>query len=122
MTRTQKIIAICTAAVAMPFATHSTAQEYDEPMSVEVGYADLNLINDEGTKRLDRRLKSAVIKVCGGPAWANVSTHVSIRQCQKETFAEVTPIRDEVVEAARSGRRVTVDIAKLIVKRPTSSK
>ncbi len=122
MTRTFKFFAFCAAAATLPLSTAVVAQAHDEPISVEVSYADLNLLNDEGVKRLDQRLKSAVTTVCGGSPWANMVMRVPIRRCQKETTANVAPVRDEVVEAARSGRRGTVDIAKLIVKRPKSSK
>ncbi len=122
MTRTSKIFALAVVAAILPAGSAASAQSHSEPMSVEVGYADLNLLNDEGVERLDQRLETAINTVCGRTAQTNIALNLNVRRCQRETLADVTPARDSAIEAARTGRRGTVDIARLIVKRHKSGK
>ena len=102
-----------TALLASPVA----APAQDEPLSVAVPVADLNLLTDAGVERLDRRIKAAVTKVCGGRIPNNVIDGPPMRECHRDTLASVQPKRTYVITIARAGSPTRV--ASLDVTRAT---
>lgn len=111
--KTTMILAAFAGAALLP----ATALANPQPISVEVGFGDLNLLSDEGVDVLDRRLRHAVVDVCGGELPRVLTLASPMRQCRTETMENVIPARDDAIEAARSGKRGKVEIAKLTVTR-----
>ena len=85
MTITRYIIRTTAIALAISsapaLANHKTAQ-------VEVSYSDLNLASQTGQKILERRIRNAVRKVCGGPEETKGSIGRPVRECIKSTTRE----------------------------------
>jgi UrcA family protein len=84
------------AAVASPaFALQSS----DQPRSVKVSFADLNLATAEGRATLDRRLKSAVRSVCSIDT-RDPAEWMAERRCYHRAFSKAQ--RDAAVAVARA--------------------
>jgi len=89
------------------FATAASSQE----VSVNVGYADLDLTSDEGVDRLDHRIDAAVRAVCGDHLGQKpLSTMLAIRRCGKLTRADISSPRQVAIERAR-GKIPSVEVA-----------
>jgi UrcA family protein len=56
------VLSLAASAVSLPAA----AQSVDEPVSITVSYADLDISHAAGAAVLLRRLQSAAVKACGG--------------------------------------------------------
>lgn len=101
-------------ALAIPLlviGTPALADTDQVPLSVTVGYADLDLTSQQGVKRLDRRLDQAIDQVCGDPrALLAMSERISIHACARDTLADVTPQRQAAIDRA-NGRAPTVEVA-----------
>lgn len=103
--------AVLTSAVVLAPANAKT------PESVEVGYSDLDLRSEAGQARLDQRIDNAIEFVCDHRR--NSSDRLFLRTarlCASETLANVTPIRDSIVDAHKRGK-VEV-LAELRIERP----
>lgn len=111
----KKLIAIAaSAAAAASFATPAHATE---TKSVEVSFADLNLRNDEGVARFDRRIERAIDQVCDYDGnLADRLNHNASKACVRETLANVTPARNAIIDTQKNGQ-VTV-FASLKIERP----
>ena len=90
-----------TGAIALPAAAAQAGQAMP---SVEVSFADLNLASDEGVAVLDRRLDSAIEKVCGGPIPMNLSSAAPIKRCIKATRELADTQRDLAVRSERGSQ------------------
>ena len=56
---------ILMAALALPLTAFGAAPSHFEDVSVNVSYADLNIDNEAGAKKLYLRLRNAAEEVCG---------------------------------------------------------
>jgi UrcA family protein len=56
---------ILMAALALPLTAFGAAPSHFEDVSVKVSYADLNIDNEAGAKKLYLRLRNAAEEVCG---------------------------------------------------------
>ena len=94
-TFTAGILAI--AAAALPL----TAAHASDEVSVEVGYADLNLATEKGQQIFDRRIERSIEKVCG-----RLTNHPTfdgaVRSCQKGT--RVNAMRQRNIAVANYGK------------------
>lgn len=88
---------------AMP--TVSIAQAQGDV--VQVSYADLNLNSEVGRDVFDRRIKRAVVNVCGGAAKRDVNMHQSYKTCIAATTKLAVAERDLAV--ANSGTRLAAN-------------
>lgn len=81
------------------------------PLSVTVGYTDLDLTSPAGVSRLDRRLDNAIEQVCGDHRGILALTErLAIGACARETMADVAPQRQAAIDRA-NGQRPTVEVA-----------
>jgi len=101
MTKTSKIIA----AAAIALAVSSTpAIAGEKGAQVEVSYADLNLSSQAGQDILERRIRSAVQEVCGGPAQPNITFGRPVRECIKKATSEAMAAHELAVANYRTQR------------------
>ncbi|WP_442680164.1 UrcA family protein [Sphingomonas sp. ASY06-1R] len=83
----------------------AVAQTRSEP--VRVSYRDLDMHSADGIRALDRRLLSAVRKVCGDDLSIDTWSKIAARRCHRAKLAEVRALRDAVVaRASRSAEAV----------------
>ena len=81
------------------------------PMSVTVGYSDLDLTSKSGVARLDRRLDNAIDQVCGDTrSILSLTERLSIGACARDTLADIGPQRQAAIDSA-NGRAPTVEVA-----------
>ena len=79
------LLAIAAAAVLSPDAAFARTN----PPSVRVSYADLNLSTESGRERFDRRLVSAVKRVCPAGDPRDLVARRFARTCAAETHANL---------------------------------
>lgn len=92
---TTTLAALSIAALATP----ATAGE-DQPMTITVGVADLNLSNDAGLNSLKGRLNMAIERVCGEYDRRSVQQAQNVIACREMVRREV----DEQVSSLTRGR------------------
>lgn len=114
MFKTFPALAALAAATALVLPTVSRA---DEPISVRVSYADLNLAAAPGQQVLQRRIAIAANLVCGPSDPVNLEFIIAVAECRSETIADVQPAFDAAVASARHPS-VTVGAAALVVTMP----
>lgn len=73
----------------------ATAQ--DLPAAVHVSFHDLDLHSAAGIKALDRRLLSAVNKVCGDDLSIDTWSRIAARRCRVAKLAETRALRNAVL-------------------------
>ena len=61
----KKMTVMLVATLALPLATYAAAPGHFDDVSVKVFYADLNIENEAGAKKLYTRLRNAAEQVCG---------------------------------------------------------
>ena len=88
-----KIIPALLLAAGLP----GIASAQDVPAAVHVSYHDLDLRSPAGVKALDRRLTSAVGKVCGDDLSVDVWNKIAARRCRAAKLAEVHAMRDTLL-------------------------
>ena len=91
-------IALCLTAIP----TAALANQKND--TIEVSYTDLNLASEYGIKVLDRRISSAIEKVCGGPAPRDVDGAMKVRRCIARTKPLVSGQRDLAIDSYRTDR------------------
>jgi UrcA family protein len=78
--------ALCLAASAV--AHPAAAQSVDEPISVTVTYADLDISHQAGAAALLQRLQAASVKACGGAPDVRVLGQVAaFDKCRREAVS-----------------------------------
>jgi UrcA family protein len=76
----------------------AVAQDLSAP--VRVSYRDLDMRSAAGIRALDRRLLSAVRKICGDDLSIDTWSKIAARRCRRAKLAEVRALRDAVVARA----------------------
>ena len=75
----------CFIALALTATSSAFANPSEQPPSVTVFHADLDLSSNAGRATLERRLTSAIKRVCGEhPAPTTLYEQVRARRCQSE--------------------------------------
>lgn len=77
--------------------------------SVTVSFADLNLSSEAGTQIFDRRIKNAIVNVCGGDAPRDLRGRTTYNRCLEKTAVAVQPMRDLAVSDYRKGQLAATD-------------
>lgn len=75
--------------IAGPAAAQFSNTQGREPVVVRIKLADLDLSGQQGQRALDRRIETALIRVCGMPA-----------QFNREELTEIAACKAEVLESA----------------------
>lgn len=84
------ILLLTFAAAAM--VPPSAASAGDHTMSVRVSHADLNLATAAGREKLERRVATAVKRVCPSHFSRDLLTQRIARKCASDTRASLKPI------------------------------
>jgi UrcA family protein len=108
------------AAAIIVLPTVSQAREFDsadEPNSMTVSYADLNLASKNGQFTLQRRIVSAAKDVCVYEETIDLHFGTLVRTCRSGAIAGAEPAYQAAVAAARRGS-VEISAAALIVAVP----
>ncbi len=92
-----------TAGLVAPAAHAQGAPQGITKTNASVSYADLNLASAEGRAILDRRIESAVERVCG-PTTRNIFMDKAVKKCQRQTMAAATQSRELAVSNYNSNR------------------
>jgi UrcA family protein len=101
-----KMILAATAAALALSASPALAQDGSAPSHIVVSYADLDLSTDDGARRLDRRIRTAVETVCGPTSDADPAGKNDVLRCRAETLAFARAQRDSALAAASSASRM----------------
>src|SRR3546814_13441364 len=99
MTRIRFLIPIAVLATLNANPVLAGQNDWSEPASEIVSYADLDLGTPAGVATLDGRIDRATRKVCG-KAYMDLNTSHAVRQCRKETLPSVQSPRDSLPAAA----------------------
>jgi UrcA family protein len=108
-------------ASALVLPTVSQAQEFnsaDEPNSMVVSYADLNLSALPAQVTLRGRIVHAAHEVCVYDETADVAFNRLLRSCRTGAVAQAEPAYQAAIAAARHGTVTVIDSASLIVTAP----
>jgi len=74
--------------------------------SVDVSYADLNLANDAGAERLERRIKNAARTVCGPRPHRDINAISSYQQCFKGAMNGGKKAMVTLIAQAKTGQQL----------------
>lgn len=92
---------------AMIFALSATPATAEEFATAKVSYAGLDLASPEGVSRFDKRVASAIRKVCRRGGVYDLKTIRASRQCIAETTARTQQQRERVIMAYLMRRGTT---------------
>jgi len=92
-----------------PGATSAFAASPDDPISVKVSIADLNMASEAGARTALSRIRYAAEKACGGDvADQTLGEQMQFRSCAKQAVQRaVTAINQPALTAVNQGRHVT---------------
>ena len=94
-----------------------TVSQAEEPNSVRVSYADLNLGSDVGQHVFKRRIAAAARVVCVIEDSREIALRRATDACRGDAMAKAQPAYAAAVAAARHGT-VTIDAAALVIVAP----
>ncbi len=94
------IAAVATLAIAAP----ASATLANDTATVRLG--DLDLTNATHQRRMERRIDAAIRSVCDSRGPVSSATRVAIATCHAEVLAQVQPIAQRAILAARSNARM----------------
>jgi len=100
-----KALVIAVALIGAAPAAADAPDDANQVESVEVRIGDLDLRRASDAERLDRRLRSAVRRVCGPPASVSLEARRAVADCREEAAARIAPLRDTALAEARRGDR-----------------
>ena len=97
------------AAAIGPGATTAFAASPDDPISVKVSLADLNMASDAGARTALARIQNAANRACGGDVSdQSLGEQMQFRSCAKQAVQRaVTAINQPALTAVSEGRHVT---------------
>ena len=97
------------AAAVGPGAATAFAASPDDPISVKVSLADLNMASEAGAREALARLQYAANQACGGDVSdQTLGEQMRFRSCAKQAVLRaVTAINQPALTAASQGRHVT---------------
>ena len=81
----QSIVTVLAAAFAVSLSAPAVAA--DEPVSVTVAFADLDVADPAGADALTRRIDAAVDRVCSRPDMRNLKAMVAWEECKADALA-----------------------------------
>jgi UrcA family protein len=102
---------LATAGMTAPAVAQDNAHRADDMVTYSVPVADLDLTSEAGVVALDRRLNSAVIKVCVRNGVRGLAALQAEQSCKIETRAAVTRKRDALIASSRGQDRVATRAA-----------
>ncbi len=95
-----------TLALSLAAAASPAVASGPDTRTVTVSAADLNLSSERGRTVLDRRLSSAIDKVCAVHKSPGLPSWISFRKCVEAKTQEVRPLRDALIAQALSTAKV----------------
>jgi UrcA family protein len=104
---TRNFILILSAFLAAPLSAQVPGQDPNATSIVRT--ADLDLTRAADRQRLDRRLKHAIVDVCGDASPVDLAGQNGVAHCRSELASRLDPRRDQLI--ARSGRIRAVELA-----------
>jgi UrcA family protein len=110
--QTLKLAAIGSALAVSSLALQAPALANDGERTEIVNYGDLDLTSQAGVDTLDRRLGSAVNRVCGGTDLRRLAYMIGVNDCRHDAHKGIAPQRDAAIAAARGELRPTVEISR----------
>lgn len=112
--------ALMTAALILPTVSHASEfMSADEPNSMAVSYADLNLASKPAQLTLKRRIVNAAHEVCVYDDTRDLLLQRKVLTCRSDAIAGAQPAYEAALAAAKRGTVTVVDTAaSLIVTAP----
>jgi UrcA family protein len=106
-------LAVVAAAAAAAICGPAIAQPAEAPMSVTVGYADLNLNSAGGARILLHRIQTAADQSCGGaPDIHALSLRTGFDHCRNDAVGQaVIRVNAPMLSAAAKGAEAPVVLA-----------
>jgi UrcA family protein len=77
--------------IAGPAVAQSSNTQGSEPVVVRIKLADLDLSGRQGQRALDRRIDTALIRVCGMPVLYSQTEMADIAACKDRMLASAAP-------------------------------
>jgi UrcA family protein len=94
-----------TAAMALGGSAVAQSTDSDAPISVTVGYGDLNLASEAGAKAMVIRIQSAARRACGdAPDFRDLSRVAFYARCRSDTVARAVRTLDSPLVTALAGQ------------------
>lgn len=92
---------------------HAAAQPIDQPISVTVSYADLDIGHPAGATVLLHRLETAAVQACGGMPDVRLLAQVAaFDRCRRESVSRaVAQVNSPILNAAASSRGSPTEFA-----------
>ena len=103
--------------IAISSALTPAMGQAEEPISVQVSYADLNLSSQPGQQALQRRIAFAAQSVCGVGDHRDLKFASAVVDCRAGTIADARPAYEAAVAAARHGTVEVLGAALIITAR-----
>lgn len=98
----------CFIVLALTATSSAFADPFEQPPSVTVSHADLDLSSSTGRATLERRLTSAFKRVCGEhPAATTLYEQLRARKCQSEVAGKARGEFDLAVARAVAETRLS---------------
>lgn len=92
-----------------------TVSQAEEPNSIRVSYADLNLASDIGQQTLQRRIGGAARVICIYDDSKDLNLQSATKECRSDAVAAAQPAYDAAVAAARHGTVTVIGAAGIVV-------
>lgn len=74
----------------------------DRPPSLHVGFADLDLSHPDGQRRLDRRIRGAIDRICGSREYGDLSARRLVDECRRAARRSTETQVARAVDRART--------------------
>ena len=103
--KTRRLCVASFAALALGFALNAVASPTDEPRSITVKFAELDLSKPAGAKALYSRIKQAAWTVCGGGSSPDAYRY--FRQCYADTVTRAVTSINSPLLSALHGKEAT---------------
>ena len=93
-----------------------TVSQAEEPNSLRVSYADLNLGSDLGQQVLQRRIDGAARVVCIYDDSKDLNLQSATKACRSGAVADARPAYEAAVAAAHHGTVTVIGAAAILVR------
>jgi UrcA family protein len=93
-----------------------TVSQAEEPNSVSVSYADLNLTSELGQQTLQRRIGGAARVVCIYDDSKDLNLQSATKSCRSGAVADAQPAYEAAVASARHGTVTVIGAAAIVVR------
>lgn len=98
-----KTILVGVALAVSLLTTPAMAKPGEGRRVVRVSFADLDLATPDGIAALDRRLASAVRRVCGTVYFLDRAQLIDVDRCRADAGARAMALRQQVLERKKGG-------------------